>query len=245
MLKNKFSIITGYGESRKARLVARGFEQKAGLDYFDTFASGMRYATFGFMMAKVAEEDLEADHVDISTAFLNDDCKEELYMDTLPHMELAWPELKGRSNEFYCNIEGALYGPKQAPKEWFDMVVAFFNKLGMKQSDGDPNLFVGQGVNILLFVDDMLITGRRAQVDIIKKKILLRWKGADLKAVKTSVGFQVDRDRQRRTLKLHQSHYTDRMLSKLGMSNSTPLSLPLPAGTVMKEATEAEELEVE
>ena len=56
---------------KKARLCIRGDKQTPDIDYFETFASVVRYDTFRFLMAKVAAEDLELDHIDVETAFLN------------------------------------------------------------------------------------------------------------------------------------------------------------------------------
>jgi hypothetical protein len=240
VLRQKFKA-NGLVGRRKARLVARGYEQQAGIDYFETFASVVRYTTLRIMLAKVAEDDLEADHVDIDTAFLNPELKEEIYM-TLPDehpilrqlLESVWPELKGAGNDVILKLNKALYGLKQAPRAWFLMVKRFFESLGLKASNCDPNLFTGQGVSILLFVDDMLITGKRAQVDRIKARILKQWKGKDLKAVKVFVGFQVERDRQNRRLKISQELYTTKLLERLKMDKSNPVKTPLPAGTVLK-----------
>ena len=68
---------------KKARMVIRSYKQQAGIDYFKTFASMLRYTTLRILLAKAAAEDLEADHVDIDTAFLNPDLKEEVYMKVL------------------------------------------------------------------------------------------------------------------------------------------------------------------
>ena len=72
---------------------------------------------------------------------------------------------------------------------WFYIVKKFFQELGLKLSIADPNLFTGHRVSILLFVDNMLIVSKRQQVDTVKAKILKQWKGKDLKAVDTFVGF--------------------------------------------------------
>ena len=69
------------------------------------------------------------------------------------------------------------------------MVKKFFLELGLKSSTADSNLFTGHRVSILLFVDDMLIVGKRQQVDTVKAKILKQWKDKDLKAVDIFVGF--------------------------------------------------------
>jgi uncharacterized membrane protein len=72
----------------------------------------------------------------------------------------------------YLLLNKALYGLKQALREWFFIVKQFFNKLGLKPSNGDLNLFIREGVSILLFVNNILIVGERKQVNTIKFKIL-------------------------------------------------------------------------
>ena len=90
---------------------------------------------------------------------------------------------------------------------------------------------------ILLFVDDMLIYGRRAEVDRVKRSILARWKGKDLEVVETFVGFQIERDREARTLRIHQSIYTTKLLKRFRMDRSNPRQLLLLIGTVLAENT--------
>jgi histone deacetylase 1/2 len=137
-------------------------------------------------------------------------------------------------NTHYLQLLKSLYGLKQAPRAWFEMVKKEFGKLGLQASNSDPNLFIGRGVYILLFVDDMLIIGNRKQVDSIKHEIHRLWNCQDLKAASIYVGFQIERDRQNRTLRIHQTAYTTRLLEKLGMANSNPRDLPVPAGTVLR-----------
>jgi hypothetical protein len=218
---------------KKARMVIRGNEQQAGIDYFETFASVLRYTTLRILLAKAAAEDLEAEHVDIDTAFLNPDLMEEVYMKVPQFLEEVYPELREIVDAF-LKLNKSLYGLKQAPRAWFYMVKKFFQELGLKSSTADPNLFTGHGVSILLFVDDMLIVGKRQQVDTMKAKILKQWKGKDLKAVDTFVGFQIVRNRKERTLTIHQSFYTTKLLERLGMDKSNPVALPIPTGTVLK-----------
>ena len=126
-----------------------------------------------------------------------------------------------------------LYGLKQAPREWFLMVKDFFESLGLKSADSDPNLFVGKGVYILLFVDDMLIVGDKTACSITKAKIMKRWKCKELIG-ELFVGFQIDRNRKRRSIKIHQTFYTTKLLERLRMDKSNPATLPIPAGTVVR-----------
>ena len=70
VLKHKYNT-KGEVIRKKARLCIWGDKQTPDIDYFKTFASIIRYDTFRFLMAKVVAEDLELDHIEVETAFLN------------------------------------------------------------------------------------------------------------------------------------------------------------------------------
>ena len=71
---------TGNVERYKARLVARGFMQRYGVDFAETFAPVAKFASIRVVLAIAAVEDLELHQLDVDTAFLNGDLKEEIYM---------------------------------------------------------------------------------------------------------------------------------------------------------------------
>ncbi|KAI1002158.1 hypothetical protein K3495_g6042 [Podosphaera aphanis] len=223
---------------KKARVVARGFEQQAGIDYFETFASVVRYNTLRIILAISAVEDLEVDCIDFITAFLNPPLKEETYLEIPPIFELLDPS--ANRNTHYLKLNKSLYGLKQAPHEWFMMVKDFFVKLGLKAGNSDPNLFIGLGVYILLFVDDMLIVGKRLSVDKIKASILRNWNGKDLKTAKLFVGFEIERDRLRRSIIIRQTIYFKKLLEIMGRAKCNSNDLPIPAGAVLKESEESD-----
>ena len=81
------------------------------------------------------------------------------------------PDLKG-VKDAYLKLNKSLYGLKQALREWFYMVKKFFKNIGLKLAKADPNLFIGNKVYILLFVNNMLIIGKRRHLNIIKIRIL-------------------------------------------------------------------------
>ena len=80
------------------------------MDYFDTFASVVRYSTLQIMLAKAAMEDLEIDHIDINTAFLNPAIEEEIYMAPTEFLKRVFPKLKHKDT--YLKLNKALYGLK-------------------------------------------------------------------------------------------------------------------------------------
>ena len=67
-------------ERHKARLVARGFTQTAGVDFEETFSPVVKYTSIRTLCAIVNQLDLELHQMDVSTAFLNGDLQEEIYM---------------------------------------------------------------------------------------------------------------------------------------------------------------------
>jgi uncharacterized membrane protein len=80
-------------------------------------------------------------------------------------------KLKG-VKDVYLKLNKSLYGLKQALREWFYMVKNFFKSIGLKSADTDLNLFTGNRVYILLFVNDMLVVGKRQHINVAKAKII-------------------------------------------------------------------------
>ena len=70
-------------ERYKARLVARGFDQKYGLDYDETFCPVVRLESLRSLIALSTQRGLELHHVDVHTAFLNGTLEEEVFMKQL------------------------------------------------------------------------------------------------------------------------------------------------------------------
>ena len=141
----------------KARLVIKGYKQKEGLDYFDTYSPVTRITSIRMVLAIAALRNLEIHQMDVKTAFLNGDLDEEIYMEQ-PEGFVA----PGREKKV-CKLVKSLYGLKQAPKQWhqkFDSVVL---DNGFKINECDKCIYVKNTVNgyviLCLYVDDMLIVG--------------------------------------------------------------------------------------
>ena len=101
--------------------------------------------------------------IDVKSAFLNGELKEEVYLEQ--------PEgffQKGKEHLVY-RLKKALYGLKQAPKSWYEKIDSFFLQHGYNRSKNDPNVYAEKGCIVLisLYVDDLIITSD--VVDLIKE----------------------------------------------------------------------------
>ena len=100
-------------ERYKARIVAQGFSQIAGLDFNETWAPVVRIESVRVLLALAALFDLWIIHIDAKTAFLNGNSDVELYV--------RQPEgfVDRRYPNHVLRLCKSLYGLKQAPRIWY------------------------------------------------------------------------------------------------------------------------------
>nr|GEW86292.1 ribonuclease H-like domain, reverse transcriptase, RNA-dependent DNA polymerase [Tanacetum cinerariifolium] len=94
----------------KARLVAKGYIQEHGIEFEEVFAPVARMETIRLLLAIVANRKWEVHHLDVKSAFLHGELKEEVYV-TQPEGFTK----KGNDGKVYRLIK-ALYGLRQAPR---------------------------------------------------------------------------------------------------------------------------------
>lgn len=118
----------------KARLVAQGFSQAPGVDYFDVYAPVAKLASIRGVLAKAAELDWEIHQVDIKGAYLNGEltADEQIYMRQPPGFPA--PSSSGK----VCHLLKTLYGLKQSGRRWYQKLVDILVKsMGFQRCESD------------------------------------------------------------------------------------------------------------
>ncbi|GKC90951.1 retrovirus-related pol polyprotein from transposon TNT 1-94 [Tanacetum coccineum] len=151
----------------KARLVTQGFKQKEGIDFEESFAPVARIEAIHIFVANSAHKNMTIYQMDVKTAFLNGELKEEVYV--------SQPEgFVDQDNP--SQKKKALYGLKQAPRSWYDMLSSFLISQHFSKGAVDPTLFTRQDGNDLLlvqiFVDDIIFASTNTAMCADKSKII-------------------------------------------------------------------------
>lgn len=155
--KNSDGSIARY----KARLVAQGFQQTAGVDYTKTFTQVVKQQTIRLVLSLALHHGWSIKQLDVSNAFLHGKIQEQVYL----------KQPQGYVNQTFpshvCQLHKAIYGLKQAPRAWYDMLSNRLLHQGFSNSKADSSLFIlVQGtdlVYVLVYVEDILITGSKGK----------------------------------------------------------------------------------
>ncbi|CAI5969414.1 unnamed protein product [Closterium sp. NIES-64] len=212
----------------KARYVARGFSQRQGVDYFQTFSPTPKMTTLRVLLHIAAQRDYELHSLDFSTAVLQGSLHEEIWLRRPPGFTGTFPP------GTQWSLRRPVYGLRQAPREWHDTLRTTLAALGFAPSTADPSLFLRTDTSlppfyILVYVDDLVFaTADTAGLAYVKSELLKRHTCTDLGEVHSYLGLQITRDRARRTITLTQSHMVQQVLQRFGFTYSSPQATPLP-----------------
>nr|GFB52979.1 hypothetical protein [Tanacetum cinerariifolium] len=128
----------------KARLVARGYRQEEGIDFEESFAPVARLEAIRIFLAYAAHKNMVVYQMDVKTAFLNGNLREEVYVSQPDGF--VDPD---NPNHVY-KLKKALYGLKQAPRAWYDMLSSFLLSEDFSKGSVDPTLFIRRNGNDLI-----------------------------------------------------------------------------------------------
>lgn len=208
----------------KARIVARGFVQKQGVNFDEVFAPVTRLETVRLLLALAAKNSWEVHHLDVKSAFLNGELLEEVYVNQ--------PEgfvKKGQEHKVYKLLK-ALYGLRQAPRAWYSRLNKYLKELGFEKcpyeqavytkKEGDECLIIG------VYVDDLLVTGSSvSNIMKFKAQMNMEFEMSDLGKLAYYLGIEVEQNRDFTELK--QSAYARKLLEKANLLGCNSVKYPM------------------
>lgn len=227
VFKTKFEA-NGDIAKLKCRFVAKGFAQREGIDYNETFAPVLHYKTLRLLINIATCLDMEIKQGDVPTAFLNATCNEELYMKIPEGMKDKHPP-----GSVYRLLK-TLYGIKQAPRAWNEDLNNSIMAMGYKRCMKDSCVYIktsqtGKQIIIPVFVDDlfpMCMTVDLAEMEADLEKLKSKYKIPSFDEASVVLGMRIRRDRANRITTMDQELYVNQLLVHYDMDKCKPSSTP-------------------
>ena len=208
----------------KARLVIKGYKQKEGLDYFDTYSPVTRISSIRMLIVIAAIHNLEIHQMDVKTAFLNGGLDEEIYMEQPEGFIVPGQEKK------VCRLVKSLDRLKQVLMQWHEKFDSVMMTNGFKINECDKCVYVKNiergFVITCLYVDDILIMGSTNEIIKTTKEMFNnKFDMKDLGVADVILGIKISKTSD--GLILSQSHYIEKILKKFKQNDSSPMRTPI------------------
>nr|GFA05452.1 retrovirus-related Pol polyprotein from transposon TNT 1-94 [Tanacetum cinerariifolium] len=203
----------------KARLVARGYRQEEGINFEESFVPVARLEAIRIFLAYATQKNMVVYQMDVKTAFLNGNLREEVYVSQPDGFVDA-----DNPNHVY-KLKKALYGLKQAPHAWYDMLSSFLLSQDFSKGSVDPTLFIRRNGNDLLlvqiYVDDIIFAASTLELcDLFANLMCSKFKMSMMGKISFFLGLQISQNP--RGIFINQSKYALESLKKYGFESCDP-----------------------
>ena len=226
----------GSTERFKARLVAQGYTQKEGLDYDETFSHVVHSESIRSVISLACKEGLKLHQMDVTTAFLNGELDQVIYMKQPEGFAVDGQE------HLVCRLKKSLYGLKQSSRCWNQVLDAQLKGMGFQQSQSDPCVYTSKkdGLFIIaVYVDDILLCAKSEKtIAQVKQDLEKCFQLKDMGELHYFLGINVKRNYETGKMWIGQPEYTKAVLKNFGMEKCKPANTPVTSGTKLLKATD-------
>lgn len=262
ILKEKINV-DGNTHKKKARLVARGFSQIPGTDFNETFAPVSRLSSIRTLLAVSVEKGYKLNQLDVTTAYLNGELKENLFMEMPKNLDIYLQniilgeaknedktilnkakemlnDLRKNGNKKICKLQKAIYGLKQSGREWYEKLDNTLQKLGFQTSQAEPCIYTlstGRDIVIIaIYVDDLITAYSNEKIwKNIKKTLTETFEMKDIGKLSYCLGIKFETKENEITMT--QSEYTKAILRRYNMENCKSVCTPLEPSVKLEKST--------
>jgi hypothetical protein len=186
-----------------------------------TFAPVAHMTTIHTLLAVTSIRKWSISQLDVKNDFLNGELHEDVYMRPPPGYSV--PE------GMVCHIRCSLYGLKQAPRAWFQRFASVVTAIGFSASTHDLALFVHvspRGRTLLLYVDDMIITGDDPEyIAFVKARLSDQFLMSDLGPLRYFLGIEISSTPK--GFFLSQEKYIQDLLDRASLTDHRTAETPL------------------
>ena len=234
----------------KSRYIARGFRQRKGVDYSETYAPVAKLTSLRIFLTLATVLHMFTYQMDIKTAFLNASLEEEIYLkptsDLVDVMESLKNEctdeagiarlatqISGLLSGGVLRLRKALYGLKQAPRQWWKKLLEFFTKLGFVATVSDACFLVlhlsdDTYAFVLVYVDDLLLAcSKKSLLEELSKAIRERFRISSCGELGTFLGININCGANWSHLELGMSDYIDKIFKRFNLVPKQSVKSPM------------------
>jgi hypothetical protein len=203
--------------------VALGCQQIAGKDFIETYSPTVQADSLRLTVAISSKFNWDLKQLDIKAAYLNANLEEKIYT------KIPYGDKNFNTNKFWL-LKKALYGLKQAGRMWYNKISHYLVSIGFRNYKTDKCLFGNYNKNnkltclLTLYVDDILITGIKNEINYTVSKLKDKYKiSKDSNATKI-IGINIYKTSD--GYKINQIDYINKIIEKYNMKKTKQIKTP-------------------
>jgi hypothetical protein len=239
VLKVKFNPptpehVNGTMEKFKYRLTiaARTKTLTQGIDYEEKHASTVRWDSVKTVLAIAVYMDYDMALFDIAAFFLYGKLYDEVYM----QQPKSWVSPDKPATDYVWKLKKSMYGLPQASHCAQKELNANLIEGGFMPTASDDCIYVTKNVEqgyaaMGAHVDDIITIGTASGLKRAEDTLLAKFKITKRVNPHHITGVEIERNREARWMKLHQTQYTMELLKRHNMQDCKPVDTPMDAGT--------------